>query len=184
MALIEQSELEARLKRTLSAEESSAFTLINSGLQSYVESLIGSKVESVSATSRYYNGGVQHLRIDPCTDLTSLDLVDDDQVVVSNYDTTDYVAESINQTLKTMIIFRAGKFVTGIRNLKVTAKFSIYGDENYRNIIKDAMLDALVGEIGNASNILKQSIEGYSVEFAQAESKASLDRIKVLLPEV
>lgn len=184
MALIEQSDLEARLKRSLSAEESSAFTLLNAALQAYVERIIGSSVESVSASSRYYDGGVQHRRIDPCTDISSVDLVDDDQTVVYNYDTSDYTKEPINRTCKTMLRHRAGPLITGINNIKVTAKFSIYADESIRNIVKDAMLDALVGEIGNASNILKESIEGYSVEYAKVESKASLDRIKYLFPEI
>lgn len=184
MALIEQSELEARLKRTLSAEETSAFTIINNALQAYVERIIGSDVESVSASARYYDGGKQHLRIDPCTSISSVDCVDDDEVVSYNYDTTDYTKEPRNRTVKTMLRHRSGPFVTGINNIKVTAKFSIYEDEDTRNLVKDAMLDALVGEIGNASNILKESIEGYSVEYAKVESKASLDRVKFLFPEV
>lgn len=184
MALINQSELEARLKRSLSAEEASAFTLINAALQAYVEKIIGSSVESVSETNRYYDGGKQHLTVDPCTDITEVALVDDDDVEVYSYDTSDYTTEPKNRTLKTMLRHRAGPFMTGINNIRVSAKFSIYADESTRNIVKDALLDAMVGEIGNASNILKESIEGYSVEYAKVESKASLDRIKFLFPEV
>ena len=62
MALISQSEVEARLGRSLTAEEASSFTSINNALQAYVERMIGSSVESVAASTRYYDGGVQHLR--------------------------------------------------------------------------------------------------------------------------
>lgn len=184
MALISQSELEARLKRSLTTEETTAFTLINASLQAYVERLIGSSVESVSESSRYFDGGVQHLKIDPCTDISSVIQVDDDLANVYTYDTTDYTTEPVNRTLKTMLRHRQGGFVTGINNIKVTAKFSVYGDEQIRNIVKDAMLDALVSEINNTSNITKESIEGYSVEYAKTETKASLDRIKYIFPEV
>ena len=60
MALIEQSDLEARLGRSLTAEEASAFTIVNTANQAYVEGMIGSSVESVAEATRYFDGGVQH----------------------------------------------------------------------------------------------------------------------------
>lgn len=184
MALISQSDLEARLGRPLTTEEASAFTLINSANQAYVEKLIGSGVESVPATTRYYYGGVQHLAIDPCTSLSAVADVDDDQVANYTYDTSDYVADPLNRTLKTMIIYRDGKFPSGIGNIAVTAKFSIYEDTDMLNIVKSAMLDALASEIDNSDDIVKESIEGYSVERARTQTKNTLDRIKYLFPEI
>lgn len=184
MALISQSDLEARLQRSLTAEEATAFTIINSAVQAYVEKLIGSSVESKTATTRYFDGGVQHRRIDPCTDITAVAYVDDDQVVYSTFDTTDYTKEPINRTLKTMLRNRAGRFAVGINNVAVTAKFSIYGDTDVLNIVKDAILSALEGEINNNSNIKAESIEGYSITYASTEAKASLDKLKYLFPEV
>lgn len=184
MALIVQSDLEARLSRSLTTAEASAFTIINAAIQSYVEQFIGSGVESVSATSRYYDGGVQHLKIAPCTSLTALELVDDDYVVVDTYDTTDYAVEPTHKTLKTMLRHRSGAFTTGLNNLKVTAKFSIFEDTATLNIVKNAMLSAMVSELTNSKNITKESIEGYSVEFGSTEAMASLAPIKYLFPEV
>ncbi len=183
MALIVQSDLEARLGRALSSEEASAFTLINSAVQAYVENLIGSNVESDTAATRYYDGGVQHLKIDPCTSITNIYLVDDDQTVVDTYDTTDYTKEPINKTLKTMIRHRSGAFATGINNIAIAAKFSIFEDTKTLNIVKDAMLSYLASEIQNTSNVKRESIEGYSIEFASTESQASLAPIKYLFPE-
>jgi hypothetical protein len=184
MALLSQSDLEARLGRSLTAEEASAFTLINDANQAYIEKMIGSSVESVSATTRYYDGGVQHLKIDPCTSLTAVVLVDDDQVSTYTYDTTDYTVEPVNRTLKTMLRHRPAAFVTGINNIAVTAKFSIFEDTNVLNIVKNAMLESLVSEIDNSGNIKRESIEGYSVEFAETQTKNALDSIKYLFPEV
>ncbi len=184
MALIAQSELEARLQRTLTSEEASAFALINAALQANVESIIGSSVEAQELSTRYYDGGVQHLKIDPCTDIDSVKYVDDDQVVTDTYDTTDYTKEPINRTLKTMIRYRSGQFFTGINNIAVRAKFSIYGDTNMLNIIKDAMINSLLSEINNSDNIKRESIEGYSIEYATTETKNVLANISYLFPEI
>jgi hypothetical protein len=184
MALITQSDIEARLGRSLTAEETTTFTIVNNALQSKVEQMIGSDVESVSETTRYYDGGVQHLPINPCTNITSVKLVDDDQVATDTYDTTDYTTEPINKTLKTMLRHRSGAFYTGINNIAVAAKFSIYGDTDVLNIVKDALINALVSEVNNSDNIKRESIEGYSIEYATTETKNSLASIKYLFPEI
>jgi len=185
MALITQADLEARLGRSLTAEEVSAFTIINTANQAYVENVIlGSGVESVNASTRYFDGGVQHLSIDPCTSISSVQLVDDDFTATYTYDTSDYTKEPLSRTVKTMLRHRPGKFITGIRNIAVTAKFSIYEDANTLAIVKDALLSALESEINNTDNILKESIEGYSVEFAQTQTKDSLSKLKGLFPNI
>lgn len=184
MALITQSDVEARLGRSLTAEETTAFTLINSSLQALVERIIGSSVESVSATNRYYDGGVQHLAIDPCTSITSVDQVDDDLASIYTYTSSEYSKEPIHRTTKTMLRHRTGAFATGINNIRVNAKFSINEDTDTLNIIKDTMINALVAEIQNTNNIKRESIEGYSVEFQTVEAKTSLEQIKYLFPGV
>ena len=184
MALISSTELEQRIGRSLTTDEASTFTLLNNALQAIVEKMIGSSVESVSATTRYYDGGVQHLAIDPCTSFTSLKLVDDDYVVIDTYDTTDYTTEPINKTLKTMVRFRQGKFQTGINNIAVEAKFSIYEDTTTLNIVKSALLESLVAELTNNDNIQRESIEGYSIEYMTNETKDNLSAIKFLFPGI
>lgn len=184
MALITQADIEARLGRSLTADESSSFTLINLALQSHVERMIGSSIESVSPTTRYYDGGVQHLAIDPCTSITALKYVDDDTDVEYTFISSDYTSEPVNKTLKTMLRNRDGKFVTGINNIAVTAKFSIYEDTNTLNIVKSALLESLVSEISNNDNIQRESIEGYSVDYVTDQTKDNLSAIKFLFPGV
>jgi len=184
MALINSTDLEARLGRSLSTEESTAFTTLNSANQSYVEKMIGSKLETVSETTRYYDGGVRFLKIDPCTDISTLTYVDEDYTLVETIDESDYIEEPLNNTLKTQITSRYGKLYSGFKNFGVTAKFSIAGDTDVVNVVKSAMLDALESEIDNSESILKESIEGYSVEKAQTQTKNSLDKIKFIFPEI
>lgn len=184
MALISKADLEAKLGRSLTTGESNAFSSTNDALQALVEKIIGSDLESTTATSRRYDGGVQHLAIDPCTEVTAVKLLDDDGDAVYTYDPTDYTVENVNKTLKRMLRHRSGPFQTGINNIQVTAKFSLAGDTDTLAIVKDAMLEALASEIQNNDNIKRESIEGYSIEFATTETKEALSRIKYLFPEV
>lgn len=184
MALVAQTDLEARIGRTLTAEEGNAFTTINAALQALVEKMIGSSVESVSETTRKYDGGMQTLKIDPCTSITSVDLVDDDGSSTYTYDTSDYTTEPVNSTVKQAIRHRAGAFVSGMNNIAVTALFSIYADTDTRNIVKNAMIEALSELIGNSENIRSESIEGYSVQYIEEKTKDALSPIKYLFPRI
>lgn len=182
MALIKQGELEQRLGRLLTEEESGAFVTLNSALQIQIEDMIGSSVEEAQATERFYDGGVQHLRLDPCTEVTAVRYVDDDQVIDDTLDTTDYTVEPVNRTLKTMIRYRPGRLSIGINNIRVTAKFSVWGDSRARTIVKNAMLDMLSQAINNGSGstngkIKREAIEGYSIEY---ESMNETDNMKAL----
>lgn len=183
MALISQSDLEAKLGRSLTSEEVTYFGVLNPALQTLVEEQIGSSVESVSETTHYYDGGVQHLDINPCTDISSVKLVDDDYIVLDTYDTSDYAPYPKHKTVKTMIRHRS-KFMTGLENIAVTAKFSIYADTNIRAVIKNALLEILASEINDSDNIKRESIEGYSVEYIQQEYKDAFSSIYAIFPEI
>lgn len=184
MALISQSDVENRIGRSLTAEEAAAFSIINEANQKYVEKMIGSAVESVTPSTRYYDGDVVNLEIDPCTDISSIQYVDDDDSVLATLDTDEYIAEPRNRTLKYWLRSRLGEFWDGQRNVAVTAKFSIYGDADTLAVVKDALITALEAEIGNTTNITRESIEGYTVEFAQSQTKNALDKLKYLFPGV
>ena len=184
MALISQTELETKLGRSLTTDETNAFTSTNESLQYLIEEMIGSYLESNGLEYRYYDGGVQHLSIDPCSSIQSIDLVDDDQTSTYTYDTTDYTKEPINKELKRYIRHRSGPFTTGINNIRVYADFSIECDDRILSIVKEAMLEALVSEISNTDNIKRESIEGYSIEYATTEVKDAISKIMYLFPQV
>lgn len=146
--------------------------------------MIGSSLESVDPSTRYFDGGTQHIAIDPCTDVTAIAYCGDDQVTDTAWESEDYTAEPVNKTLKTMIRTRYGKTYKGMNNIAVTAKFSIAGDVDTTNIVKSAMLEALVAEMGNTDNVKSESIEGYSIEYMSEQAKDSLAVIKFLFPSI
>lgn len=180
MALISQTEIEYRLGRGLSSDEQSDFSLLNSANQSYVEKMINSKLETAEETTRYYDGGKQHIPIDPCTDITSVKYVDEDFNTTETIDTSYYEEEPINQTLKTYLRNRYGRFVNGVNTIAVTAKFSIAGDSDMQAVIKDMLLNVLVSQLSDTKNKKRESIEGYSVEFASDDVKSQLNKIGAL----
>lgn len=184
MGLISHSDVEARLGRRLTDEEINAFAIINTANQAYVERLIGSSVEQVEASTRVYDGGVQHMSIDPVTDVSVVATVDDDGVVQETLDTSDYQIEPVNGTLKYMVRFRSSHTSRGINNYRVTGKFSIYADQKIRDIVKNALIESFIGELNNNEDIVKESIEGYSVEYAKSTSRNYLDKITYLFPQV
>ena len=184
MALIAQAELEQRLNRSLTANEVALFPLVNAALQNYIEDMIGASLEPVSETLRLYDGGVQHLAIDPCSAISEVTYRDENQLVDDTIDPDDYTAYPANKTIKTQITARFGRFVKGYNNIGVRAKFSIADDTKTVAIIKRSLLEILASEIESNDNIAKESIEGYSVEYVKSETKDQLDRIGYLFPRI
>jgi hypothetical protein len=182
--LIVKADVEARIGRSLTASEETSFNIVNAATQAYVERMIGSDVEEATATPRSYDGGVQHLSIDPCTDIASVVIVDEFGNTIETLDSDDYTLEPINRTLKTMVRFRYGKAIRGFNFVKVTAKYSIYGDSDILAIVKDAMISALESEVTNTDNVKRESIEGYSIEYANEQTKDALDKLKFIFPGV
>jgi len=184
MSLVSQSDLEQKLGRGLTDEEANAFSSINSAVQSHIEKMIGSSVEPALPSIRYYDGDLQHLAIDPCTSLTEVKYIDNNGIGQYIFETEDYTVEPVNRTCKTMLRYRWGKFDNGLNAIAVTATYSIYADVTIRNIVIDAILTALTAEINNTSNVKAESIEGYSITYADTETKNALDKIAYLFPSI
>lgn len=180
MALITQGDIANKLGRELSSDEIQTFNLVNLAAQSYVERMIGSSVESVSPTTRLYDGGMMNLSIDPCTDITSVKYIDDYASAEYSFTANEYTQEPVNRTLKTMLRNRYVKFATGFNNIAVTAKFSIYGDSDMLSIVKSALLDMVAEALENQEDIISETIEGYSVNFDKMQTTTSIKAIKTL----
>jgi hypothetical protein len=174
--LVTQTDLENKLGRVLTSEEAVNFTLINTAIQSYVEKMIGSSVEAESLSTRYYDGGMMNLAVDPCTDIDKVEYVDTYENSEYIFDDNEITVEPRNSTLKTMLRLRYKKFNNGFNNIAVTAKFSTYADDKITAIIKNTILDANVELIEGKEDVSSESIEGYSVTYKVKDN----DSIKAL----
>jgi hypothetical protein len=181
MALITQSDLEKRIGRSLTADEAVSFTTINLATQAYIENLLSTGVESVTATTRLYDGGVLHLPINPCTGVTDVKYVDEYGNANYTFATNEYTVEPVNKTLKYMLRNRNAKFNKGMNNISVTAKFSLYDDTPTLNIVKNAMLDILAQIVDGKENIISESIEGYSINFSNVKKTYAIQAFDTLV---
>jgi hypothetical protein len=181
MALITQTELENKLGRSLTADEIANFAIMNVAVQSYVERMLGTSVETETPATRYYDGGLQNLEIDPCMAITAVGYVDaynNPQYVLA---TNEYTIEPNTRAVKTMVRNRWGKFASGMNNVAITATFSIYDDPDTLAIVKNAMLDILDQVIENKESVTQESIEGYSVNYGSLNQTASMKALGTII---
>lgn len=163
---ISETELENYLKRDLTAKESASFVIIEEAARIAIDNYCDTNWDSdASSESRYYDGGLQEISIDPCKTITEVAYVDEDFETDDEFDTDEYVAEPVNKTIKTSLRLRAGRFCRGIKNIKVTAVFSSY-DDAVPGAVKLACLKLCAGAIQNPVGITKENIEGYGYELA------------------
>lgn len=167
MSYTNQTNLEAFLDRVLTENEQTILPLVLAAVDSYINDQIGTSYTSSSPTIRYYNGGSKFLNIDPAVSITKVAVVNDDETDSENYVLNeDYEARPRNQTVKTWIERRSGKFPEGTANIAVSGTFTL------GNIPDDLVFVAtyLAGQLfskRNTTGLKSESIEGYSYTLAE-----------------
>jgi hypothetical protein len=120
----------------------------------------------VVASDRYYNGGDKYLQIDNCINITAVALLDEYSSVDDTYILNeDYVQAPMNETVKNSIVKRYGRFPVGIKNIKVTASFTMGTQVPDDITFLATYLISKFYQQQNTSNISQESIEGYSRTF-------------------
>lgn len=180
MAYTTQANVEAVLKRSLTAQESVLLPLLLSSIDSWINEQIGGEFGAGTTTTKYYDGGTAILDIDPCNTITKIALYDEAEVEIDEYVLNeDYEARPRNDTLKRWIHSRVGEFPCGVANIGVTATFTMgttVPDEI--EYLASYMIAQML--LSNESGNLKQeSIEGYSRTFGQIEENNAI--VSILL---
>lgn len=164
------------LQRTLTAQESDTLAMLIPAVSKWIDNHLGTTFnETDEVTTREYDGeGGSILTIDPCTSITSVVGVNQDFDTDYAYDADDYVAMPQNDTVKTWLRKRAGRWPRGIANIAVTAIYGSY-DAEAGGIPEDIQLIAtriVAGIIrgtyndDNSEGIKRETIEGHSVEYS------------------
>ena len=163
------------LGRALTAYETTLLTTLLPAIDLWIDRYLNSTFATASATTRYYDGGTNHVDIDPCQSITTLTSVDNEQNVDYTYTIlTDFTVEPANETVKTEIIKRGrGCFTEGSQRLALTAKFTEYDFTNAK--VPDGIVIAatrIAGGVlgagkaaGQGGNIQSESLEGHSVTY-------------------
>lgn len=178
MGYITQAELESYLKRPLTPSEEVSFPILLASAQLTINNYTDTNFNDAQSTSRYFDGGVKEILIDPCNTVTEVALTDDDGSITNVYSENEYILEPVNESVKTSLVKRFGRFCNGIANVKVTAKFSSYIDKVPEDI-KLATMILCSNSMQNPQNFKSESIEGYS--YTMAENTTTDENIKNLL---
>lgn len=172
------------IDRTLTANETASLNgFILNAVDAWIDRLLQSHFDTVSATTRYYDGGGHTVDIDPVQLVTEVKTIDndgnDDYIYTEN---TDYVLEPANETIKREIVYRGryGKYPYGERRVAVTGKFTEY-DFTANAIPSDIVLVATrlasgvigAGTLAGDGNIESEELEGHKIKYSVQTSSIS-----------
>lgn len=192
MAYSTQTQIEAILGRVLTASEIILLPGIQAGADLWIDSQTGISFGS-TPSSRYYDGGLGVLAIDPVRSITAVELVDQESDVLYTYENeVDYIQGPLNSDVirylekryyaQTYLIDadnEYGRWPSGLKRIKVTGTFS-YADSAPDDI--QYVASYLVSKMINAKGYVasgttgpttKEFIEGYSRESAGASASTS-----------
>jgi hypothetical protein len=164
MAYTTQENVEDYLGRSLTDSEENYFPTLLETVEGLINDLIGGGFGTVTESTRYYDGGSKIIDIDPCIEVSSIELIEEDETVTYTYFVDEYEFRPRNDTVKKWVELRSGKFPKGVANLAVTAKFTM-GDvpadiEYLTDYLISRFLSSTVKE-----GITQEAIEGYSRTF-------------------
>jgi hypothetical protein len=174
-----QSIIESMLGRSLTTSEKNALPLMLPAVKIFIDKKAGSNFSEVEESTRYFDGGSSSIDVDPCTAISAIASVNDaGQEDYTYTDLEDYVAEPQNSVVTREIVRRGGCFPTGLRRMKVTAKFSEY----YKGVPEDIRLLAsqlIIGvfsasKVAGQGNKVSESLEGHSITWA---GESSFDKV-------
>lgn len=154
------------LKRDLTEDEQASLMILIPAIKAWIDLKTDTTFDSTSATTRVYPGGTRIIDIEPCTNVTLVELIDNFGVSNYTFQTYEYVVQPANFDEKTQIEFRYGRTDDGIARIRVTALFS----SNDGLVPEDIRMIAtrMCGVMLNhklASGFKKEAIEGHEVMF-------------------
>lgn len=172
MAYTDTTQVSNFLQRALTSYETAELPNLIAAVKKWLDTYLSSTFDVVSSSTRYYDGGVRNLSIDPCTEITEVKSVSDDGSSSYIYTlSTEYIAEPQNQTVKNELRKRISPFPHGIARVAVTAKFSEYDGAvpSDIQIVATRLVAALINSGKQAdisgTGIKSESLEGHSVTY-------------------
>lgn len=170
MAYTDSTQVSNFLGRALTTYETAELPNIIAAIKIFLDKRLNSTFDEVDPSTRYYDGGMQSLDIDPCTAITEVKSINDDASSSYIYvDGTEYIAEPQNETVKRELRKRLSPFPRGIHRVGVTASFSEYDDGVPADIqIAATRLAAGVLKSGinvSSGEIKSESLEGHSITY-------------------
>lgn len=168
------------LQRDLTDYETAELPVLVAAIKTWLDKRLSSTFDKVEPTTRTYDGGVRNVDIDPCTEISQIEAINDDGTGSYVYtDPYEIMVEPQNETVKREIRKRLAAFPRGVARLSVTAKFSEY-DENAGGVPADIQVVATrlaAGIInqgkyqGKGGATLQESLEGHEIRYQVGTSQ-------------
>lgn len=136
--------------------------------------------EEVDPTTRYYSGnGLREIFIDDYTSLDTIEFLDSQGNVYQTVDNADdYLSFPSNADVKQSLTVRNFHIPSGTANIKITGVFDSGEVPALVTAVATSLAVSLLGNIGEAKQFKKESIEGYSYELAsEADAGSDVDAI-------
>lgn len=171
MAYTTSSLISAFLQRSLTANETTLLTTLIPAIQIWIDKRLNSTFDNVASSTRYYDGGVRNLDIDPCTAISQVEAINDDGTDSYIYTSTyEYVAEPQNETVKRSLTKRLAAFPRGVHRIAVTALFSEYdsGVPSDIQILATRLVTGVINSgkyAGMGGNVMQESLEGHEIRY-------------------
>lgn len=165
------------LKRELTEDEDALLVLLNPAIKKWIDGKTSSRFDKVDPSSRRYRGGEGWIDIDPCTDITAIELLDSYGVYSYTYtNETEYLAEPLNERVKREICRPSGyHFPTGTANIRVTARFSEWDGGVPEDIAMAATRiagDMLKSQVSTTTGgaVSSEEIEGHKITYDTSQT--------------
>jgi len=180
-----QADIEAQIKRVLTANELVMLPSWLAAVKAYIDSYTGSSFDTTpSLSTMYYPGGSKIIDIDPCTDISSVKLLDSSLTEVDTYILHEqYEALPQNDDIKTWLESRSGCFPAGLARIAVTAKFSLGALPDDIKFVATTLVSGMVVE-GMNGKLMSEGIEGYSRAFAVSLASGELSTKKDIIDAI
>jgi hypothetical protein len=177
MAYTDVSKIENLLQRTLTTHEQASLTFVLPAIKQWIDNKTGSTFDETAESTRYYDGGSSSIDLDPCTEITAVKTLNNDNTDSQEYTLYDeYVVEPQNSNVKTEIVRRHGCFTRGLRRVAVTAKFSEYDAgvpfdiQNIATRLAASVIRGSKNDLGSGG-LKSESLEGHSVTYATSSDE-------------
>lgn len=170
------------LGRELTDEEQAMLGTVIPAIEMWIDAKLSTTFKEAAATSRFFDGGCSVIDIDPVTDVTAVESVDNYNTVTNIYTTDNYVLEPINETVKRQIRLRWASFPRGGANIKVTGKFTEYSSTDGVpadiQTLATRLATLMLASSENTGFVQRESIEGHSIEYqSSSQGTAILEKV-------
>lgn len=179
MAYTTAAQISDYLQRALTTDETDWLAILIPAIQIWIDLKTNSTFDVAVESSRYYDGGLSAIQIEPATEITEVTTVQEDSTLTEDTpaltENVDFLLEPYNSTVKNQIVKRHGYWPYGKKNLKVTAKFSEYdgGVPSDIAVIATRIAAGIInaGKVDSSGgNVASESLEGHSITYDTSQT--------------